>query len=252
MVKEWLLGLCAVALAGCSTSAPDGSPHTAALPETGPGSLAAPAAVAVADPCADGPAGCRQVGTADIDGDGAPDAVGVATQGELTTVRVATAAGVYGYEATHNENLVDPRGVLIGAFPISRARGADLVLHTQLGQGGMDQFVVLGWQGGGLAPVPQPPESWHSGGDNWGFQQSHGQQTWVTCSSGGSITMNHLKAPVAEGMPVPGGGILESDHWSFDNGNWSPQGSENVPKTDFNYQFDSHARTFQCDDQLRR
>ena len=239
----------AVLLAGCAGQKADTATGESE-PLTSPSAVEAPAQPAPpADPCAGAPVGCQAAGTADVDGDGVPDAVGVVTEGTLTTVRVSTATGIYDYQASSvNETTIDNRGVLIGAFPISRERGVDLVLHTDNGLGNADRFVVIGWRGGGLAAVPQPG----SDSDTWQLWESHGSQNWVTCASGGSITWSHLTAPTAEGYPVPGGGILETNHWTFTGDGWSAEGSENVPRTDFSYNFDSHTQAFQCEDRLAR
>lgn len=265
MVKPWMLGLSVLALAGCTTSTHH--EHPGAQPEMGPGSLEAPAAVSVADPCAAGPAGCEQLGTVDVDGDGVADRVGVATQwltpeqheigAVLTTVRVATATGIRQREVNGTLIFGDqsgPRDLLIGAYPISRTQGADLVLHTARGQGGPDEFVVLGWSGNDLAPVPQPAiaESYPGDPGVWQLSESHGRQHWVSCSSGGSISVTSEAAGESTGGTLPGGGIIETDHWTFTNGQWSPAGSENAASDDFSFHIDAHKDAFKCEDQLQR
>ncbi len=250
-----LIGACAAVLTACAGPSVQQTRDSWTGVESTPQASVAAQPAPPADPCADGPLGCRPAGFADIDGDGFPDAVGITTQGALTTVRVATAGGTYEYQASSpNEVAIDSRGVLIGAFGISRSRGADLVLHTEVGQGGPDRFVVIGWRDGALTAVPAPPDPGQprSDSDTWYLMESHGKQQWVTCASGGSMTFNIQSAPTAEGIPVPGGGVLESNHWTFTGSEWSPEGSKNVPRSDFSYNFDAHTQAFQCEDQLQR
>lgn len=142
----------------------------------------------------------------------------------------------------------------MGAFPISRVHGADLVLHTSIGQGGSDQFVVLGWNGNDLAPVPPPrtPEVTVRDRSIWELWESAGSREWVTCSSGGSVTLNSQHASSPTGGTLPGGGILESDHWTFVDGAWSSAGSENAANDEFTYDFNAHTDASKCEDQLQR
>jgi hypothetical protein len=260
-----MLGLCALVLAGCAMSAQDSSQHTGARPGMGPGSLAEPTAVPVADPCMQGPVGCEQVGAVDVDGDGVADRIGIAmrqqpneksTPTTWVTVRVATVTGTREREVSSSvlPGQGRPEDVLVGAFSISRSRGADLVLHTSIGQGGSDRFVVLGWSGNDLAPVPpvRDPDVYLPDRSVWELWESAGSREWVTCSSGGSITLNSQHASSATGGTLPGGGILELDHWTFVDGSWSPAGSESVANDDFPERFDSHTDAFKCEDQLQR
>jgi hypothetical protein len=257
-------GAVLMAVAGCSghmTSAP-------ATTGSGGGSTASGGAAQVADPCAGGPAGCVALGTVDVDGDGALDAVGVTVgqqpppdpnlaYGPATiTVRVATASGVHEIRVDNPDGNLpsgSPADVLTGAYPISRPVGADLVLHTAAGHGDSDKFVVIGWGGGDLVRVPRPPQSAANFPDPniWYMQESHGTQEWVTCPGNGSITLVTKSAPSAEGIPLPGGGIRQSDKWSFAAGQWTPAGSENIADNEFSYDFDASVDTFKCDDQRK-
>lgn len=252
--------VCATLLAGCGSAEKEAGLR-------GGQSVPPASAVTVADPCAAGPAGCEELGTVDVDGDGIADRVGVATQwltpdqhevGEvLTTVRVATTSGIRQREVKGTLIFGDqsgPRDLLIGAYPISRSQGADLVLHTARGQGGPDEFVVLGWSGNDLVPVPQPAiaESYPSDTGVWHLSESHGRQHWVSCSSGGSITLTSKAAGESTGGTLPGGGIIETDHWTFVDGAWSPAGSENAASDEFTYDFNAHKDAFKCEDQLQR
>jgi hypothetical protein len=132
-----------------------------------------------------------------------------------------------------------------------RKDAADLVLHTQRGGGSSEQFAVIGWQAGAPASVARPPELDANFPDAtvWYIGSSHGVHEWVTCADGAAVTMNKLSAPEAEGIPLPGGGIREENHFAFENAQWSPNGSENVADNNFSYDFDPHTQTFQCPDQ---
>jgi len=139
----------------------------------------------------------------------------------------------------------------VGAFRISRERGADLVLHTRRGSGNAEQFVVIGWQNDSPAFVVRPPELNANYGNQsiWYMSSSHGVREWVTCADGAFVTINKLSAPEAEGVPLPGGGLREEDHFAFDGSEWKPAGSSIEPDNDFDYKFDPHTQTFLCQDQ---
>jgi hypothetical protein len=253
------VALCA--LAGCA-----GSPGKVSPAPTGGGSPVGAStgqlepARPVTDPCGGAPEGCVTVARADVDGDGALDAIGLAVHGPPSdgytsppadvTVRVATAIGVQQI-TVHSRSLLptagaDPGTIFVGAFSISRPVGADLVLHTKVGGGSEDSFAVIGWGGGDLVEVP-PPQANGADPNTWNFLESHGQLHWVTCDGDGKITENDQSAPTSEGIPIPGGGILESNHWSFVNGGWAPIGSDNAAKPDFSYDFDVQRDAFQCE-----
>lgn len=141
----------------------------------------------------------------------------------------------------------------VGAYRISRTTGADLVLHTRLGQGNSEQFVVIGWRGGHPELVNAPPSGISNPAPGvWYFGSSHGIHEWVTCSDGAAVTFNRLSAPTAEGIPLPGGGIREENFFSYDGLAWLPAGSKNVADDNFSYDFSPHTETFQCQDQGRR
>lgn len=258
------LAMVGLAVAGCGTpgSSPTtdtGQSHSLSTVPTAASSESAP------DPCA-GIDGCREVATVDVDGDGALDRVGIAVAqqpppdpqvvyGEATiTVAVATSGA-------HVARIdVNSRGILpvtsagpqpyVGAYRISRKAGADVVLHTQLGQGNSEQFAVIGWQGGQPVLVDRPPSDANADVTGvWYIGSSHGVHEWVTCADGAAVTMNKLSAPTAEGIPIPGGGIREENLFVFNSDTWSPNGSKNIADNNFSYDFDPHTQTFQCEDQ---
>ncbi|MDT5101325.1 MAG: hypothetical protein QOC76_5062 [Mycobacterium sp.] len=253
-----------VLAAGCSGGG--GSNSSGSGVDGGP----APSATksAVADPCAGGPPGCATVGKADVDGDGGLDVIGVIVDRQppsspnvvngpaSVTVRVATAGGTQEMRVDSITGMLPGGGtaqdVFAGAFLISRPQGADLVLHTDLGAGNADQFAVIGWRGGGLTRIPPPPVAQGNFGDAayWVMMESHGSMAWATCDGDASITLVSQSAPTAEGIPIPGGGLRESDHWKFVNAAWTPMGSENVAD-DSNPYTDEQQPVFRCEDQRR-
>jgi hypothetical protein len=244
---------CAILLAGCGSNSVVGQGDP---PVDGPTAPAAGAPAAVADPCAGGPQGCVSLGQVDVDGDGALDRVGIATQdGPATvTIRVATGGGVKQHVLTLEQlPLSDdplPAGAFVGAFLISRAKGADLVVQTRFGRGNSDEFHVIGWYDGELVDVPHPPVVGADGDPAaWNLFGSHGHLVWVTCDGDAAITVNNHAAPTAEGIPIPGGGILQSDHWKMIDGQWSAQGSENVQAGEIHYDPGGHDVVFRCADQ---
>jgi hypothetical protein len=248
-----------IAVAGCGhTSGSTDATDAATTPRTS----------TAADPCATAGPGCRQVAVVDVDGDGAPDRVGVAVTveppepqiayGDATVhVFIASGANVSSIDV-HSPGVLpgiddnDPKPY-VGAYRISRTQGADLALHTQLGGGSSEQFVVIGWNGGRPALVPRPPQLSANYPDPaiWYIGSSHGVHEWITCGGGAAVTLIRQSAPSSEGIPLPGGGIRESNHFTFVNGEWSPNGSENKADNDFSYNFDPNTETFACDDQAR-
>jgi hypothetical protein len=252
---------------GCS----DGGGSGAGSGSSGGGGGSVPGVTqsAVADPCAGEAPGCVTVGDADVDGDGALDAIGVIVDRQppsspnvvngpaSVTVRVAVAGGTQEMRVDSTTGMLPGEGtardVFVGAFLISRPKGgADLVLHTSLGAGNADEFAVIGWGSGGLTRVPPPPVAQGNFGDaaNWVVMESHGTAAWVTCDGNASITMVTQSAPTAEGIPIPGGGLRESDHWKFANAAWTPMGSENVAD-DSNPYTSGPQPVFRCEDQRR-
>lgn len=256
--------VCVVALAasGCVNR----STPTQSITSSGNGAASAPANAA-ADPC-DGVAGCAEVATVDVDGDGAPDRVGMTISRETPPPQVvfgnATIGVLIASGATVHRIDVHSPGALpgtesqptpyVGAYRISRGNGADLVFHTQLGHGNSEQFVVVGWSAANPTLVVRPPVLNANYPDPavWYVMSSHGQHEWMTCADGAAITANKLSAPTEEGIPIPGGGIREVNHFTFDGTQWFPSGSDNIADNDFSYDFDPHTQTFQCEDQGTR
>ncbi|TSE00807.1 hypothetical protein FOS14_07325 [Skermania sp. ID1734] len=233
-----------VALTGCSNSS--SNPTTALRPTP-------------ASPCQT--SSCRIVSKADINGDGSLDLVGLAFTPDQTstpefpegtlTVRVSTPDGIQQTQVAKSSGPA-PNNYYVGAFRISRRSGADLVFHTVEGLGNAEQFVVIGWTDGHLIQIPTPPDPQPVQRDPniWYFNSSHGQHYWATCGSGAEVTLNKLRAAVEEGIPIPGGGLRESNHFAFQNGSWTPTGSENVADNTFSYtDFHPDTDTFQCDRQ---
>jgi hypothetical protein len=249
----------AVAVVGCAESATSEAPNTAHNAFGTPPAVSATAA----DPCT-GIAGCTEIARVDVDGDAALDRVGITISRETPPPQVAYGEATIGVLVASGSavNRIDVHspGVLpgsdsaptpyVGAYPISRKNGADLVFHTQLGGGSSEQFAVVGWSGGKPSLVIRPPVLNANYPDPavWHIGSSHGVHEWVTCADGAAVTMNKLSAPTAEGIPIPGGGIREEDHFAFDGGQWSPTGSENVADDNFSYDFDPHTQTFHCED----
>jgi hypothetical protein len=253
----------ALAVSGCGTgTAPPAS--TTARDADG-----IPPAVSTAwpDPCAR-IAGCTEIARVDVDGDGIPDRVGITISREAPPPQVAYGEATIGVlvasGSTVNRIDVQSPGVLpgtdsapqpyVGAYPISRRNGADLVFHTQVGGGNSEQFAVIGWSAGKPSLVIRPPVLNANYPDPavWYIGSSHGVHEWVTCGDGAAVTMNKLSAPTAEGIPLPGGGIHEENHFAFDGNQWTPTGSENIADNNFSYDFDPHTQTFQCEDRARR
>lgn len=260
------IALVAATLAGCNTRSATGS-DSGALSATSTDSTAAHVDPVAADPCS-GVDRCLEVAHVDVDGDGTLDRVGLSIYQAPPPPQVAFGEATITVLAAVGPNVqrldVSSPGVLpmapdgtpqpyIGAYRISRKSGADLVLHTNLGQGNAERFAVIGWQSGRLTPVPRPPEDASSPvSSTWFIGSSHGVHEWVTCTDGASVTMNKLSAPTAEGIPLPGGGIRQEDDFIFDSGSWSPNGSRNVDDSNFSYDFNPHTQTFQCEDQTAR
>lgn len=274
-VARVALAIGGLVLAGCS-AAPAGPPASEAAPTSTAATTSAPttsvatttaAPRPAVDPCA-GVTGCVRVASVDVDGDGARDNVGITVTRDAPPPQVAFGKATITVLVSHDGAVVttqvDSPGVLagdgglrdayVGAYKISRDSGADLVLHTQLGGGSAEQFVVVGWDGAGLAVVPAPPAGMSVTNPKvgvWLLASSHGSRDTVSCGVGAGVTVQRLSAASQEGEPIPGGGVRESNHFAFVDGQWEPTGSENVPDTTFSYDFDPNTQTFDCADQGR-
>ena len=254
--------LLAIALTGFAICACSSQAATSTYSTNG----AAPmSTITSTDPCT-GIDGCREVATVDVDGDGALDRVGVATTQQLppshnVAVGEATVTVAVAVQSTVSRIDVNSPGLLpgfdsfpqpyVGAYRISRTNGADLVLHTKMGQGAPEQFAVIGWKDRRPILVDRPPAEADDSrsASVWYIGSSHGIREWVTCSDGAAVTMNRLSAAVAEGLPVPGGGIREENLFVFEGDSWLPNGSRNIADNNFSYDYDPHTQTFQCEDQ---
>ncbi|GAC83351.1 hypothetical protein GP2_011_00780 [Gordonia paraffinivorans NBRC 108238] len=138
---------------------------------------------------------------------------------------------------------------------MSRAQGADLVLHLVPGQGNAEQFAVISWDGSELVALPQPPSADRTGAQEpgvWYLGSSHGRQDSVACRTPGEIAMVRLTAATSEGVPVPGGGRREENFFTFSGDSWQPAGSDNQADTSFSYSWNAHENAFRCDDQGTR
>lgn len=113
-------------------------------------------------------------------------------------------------------------------------------------------FPVVGWRGNDLAAVSPPPGDEFTDGDSWALGTTESSTRWVTCPSGGTITLNTQIWPISEGIPNPNGGVVKVDQLKFAGGGWSSTGSTSYPKTDVDYNFDDHTQSFQCKDQMQR
>lgn len=266
MKALWPFAFGVALITSCSAG---GSGGTAPANVSGSGvSGTGPSQPAVADACG-ATAGCVTLGHVDVDGDGVLDSVGIAVNREPPSspnvvngpasfiVRVVTASGAQETRVDSATGSLPGSGsaqdVFTGAFLISRPKGADLVLHTSYGAGNSDEFAVIGWTDGQLAPVPPPPVAKTSfpNPNSWGLMESHGKVAWVTCDGDSSITVVTQSAPTSEGIPLPGGGIRESDHWRFGNGAWTAMGSENAADDSNPYGPDGQPEVFRCQDQRR-
>lgn len=262
VMSSLVLTACAESTVGQGSPEPSSASTSAVADATASANAMATRSV---DPCA-GVAGCMAVANVDVDGDGVSDSVGIAVTREApppqvvfgkTTITVRVGhAGRVATRAIASPGALpgsgSPKDVYVGAYRISRTAGADLVLHTQLGQGSPEQFVVVGWDAAGLTAVPAPPTGTsvtNPKPDVWLFASSHGAHDTASCANGANVTVQRLSAATVEGTPVPGGGLRESNHFAFVDGQWNPTGSENVPDSSFSYSFDPHRQTFDCADQ---
>jgi hypothetical protein len=239
----------------CHSTAPGNGTQPQPPADNGTAAVASPG-----DPCAQGPPGCIQVGRADVDGDGQLDRIGVAVEkrpGENEAqhpgtifVRVANSSGVQAIQADAIQlaKTGSPTDVFVGAFLMSRARGADLVIQTR-DDFLTEMFSVIGWSNGTLISLPAPPArgSAFAGDQVWKLNQSEGFRDSVICTDGTAISMVHDIAPLNEGEPVPGGGRRESSRYTFENNEWVFKGFQNTPKDQFSYT--ASGAPFLCGDQ---
>lgn len=235
---------------------------------TGCGSFGgAGSSVPAADPCVGVPS-CTQVAVADVDGDGSPDRIGIARVQDApiasnvafgtthVTTRVAIGSTVHTFpQDVEGAAYEKPTDIYRGAFAMTRAQGADIVLHLVPGQGNAERFAVISWDGARLVAVPSPPWGPNSGPSTatgfWLIGSSHGSRDWIRCTQPGEIVRVHLTAALAEGSPVPGGGKREEDKFAFAGSAWQPAGSQNFADTSYSYTdgWTAHKDTFrECKD----
>ena len=220
--------------------------------------------VSAGDPCSAGPPGCVQIGKADVDGDGELDPIGVAVHqspGEqgiaragTVFVRVATSTGVQAIQFDGEfrlPKLGSPAEVFVGAFLMSRPRGADLVIQLQ-SDFLTEIFTIIGWTNGALTPFPAPGRyrsttltHWQS----WALTQAEGFRDTVICTDGSAIKVVHDIFPESEGVPVPGGGRRETAQYSFATNGWMLKDFQVLPRDQFSY--DLTPGEFLCGDQRR-
>ena len=207
----------------------------------------------VVDPCAGAPGTCTHVANTDVDGDGTPDQIGIA----YATGRVTTIVAINGtrHSIAHSVTGVpytDPTDIYRGAFLLSRAHGADLVLHLVDGSGNAEQFAVISWDGDRLVALPEPPRTNLTGAEHrgiWYLRSSHGGQDSVRCRQPGETALTVLTAATSEGIAVPGGGRREENYYTFVGSSWQPTGSDNIADSSFSYMWDAHTSAFDCADQ---
>jgi hypothetical protein len=260
-----VLTVVGLSVAGCGNPGSSPTDTSMGAPQSRSAPAAESSASAPVDPCT-GIAGCREVAPVDVDGDGTADRVGISiyqappppqvVYGDTTiTMSIAVGPHVQRIDVKSSGDLPvkdGSRQPYVGAYRISRKTGADLVLHTLRGQGQAEQFAVIGWQGGQPKLVNRPPRDANAQAtDVWAMGSSHGVHEWVVCADGAAVTMHKLSAPIAEGIPIPGGGIHEENAFVFDSGAWSANGSKNVADDNFSYDFDPHTQTFLCEDQAQ-
>lgn len=230
------------------------------------GSTAKTVLSGTADPCA-GVAGCDEVPASDVDGDGTLDRVGVAVPLDvkfgyptIVTVLVSTGSGVKRVEAPSNGMLPgigsgspsDHPQPYLGAFRISRNKGADIVLNTSINQGSYGKYAVIGWQNNqpALVNAPRPVANTGTSGvpSEWRLGPSEGSYQGVKCTDGASITTTVLNQAYGEQAP-PGGSLRQTDKFLFQDNDWVPNGSDSVPdNSDAWLHSDKVPTNFDCQD----
>jgi hypothetical protein len=177
----------ALALTSCSQPAPSADTPTPT-----------PTVVSVCS----GVTGCRPVATVDVDGDGAPDQVGVVAQDTTSagsiTVRVRTAAGE-SLQTTGRDVywFSDP---FLGAVPLDGRAGAEIVVGSTMGAN-FQQFRVVTYRSGRLVTLPAPPAVWSSEGmkrstSRWGVDGSYRFNVGIfraQSTDGVTVTMKTLE-----------------------------------------------------------
>ncbi|MDR2280114.1 MAG: hypothetical protein LBE07_04560, partial [Gordonia sp. (in: high G+C Gram-positive bacteria)] len=154
------------------------------------------------DPCSGASGTCRHVADADVDGDGTADPIGVSIEtteetgrADTTVIgqapveaRVAIRGKVHAVEyEVDGVFWKDPKDTYRGAYGISHATGADVVLYLAVSQGAPDVFGVARWNGSTLAALKPPTPSVRP-------QSSHPEQWWMGNVEQGRIVVN-CRAP---------------------------------------------------------
>lgn len=250
-------------IGGCSSGHDSGSPGNpipgpGATAGTAPGIVPGTGATPDVDPCVDEPS-CVRLGSADVDGDGTDDTIGIGVSGSTVTAYVGragtvTTASVVTTPVVGND--YSPEEGYIGAFRM-RGPGADIVFHAVRGGGNPEQFVVFGWDDGHLRSIPKPPSGRESAIDMshpgvWFLTSSHGTLTTARCLDGERFAMEFTQSATAQGSPVPGGGYTLLSGFRWVSGGWVPDGEERTASGDIDYpNIDVHRDSFACEDQTK-
>lgn len=198
-----------------------------------------PVGPAPRDPCAGAAGRCVQVATADVDGDGAPDPVGVA--GALTTtaegyasgglqVRVALRTGTVVWSGTakgiYDRTDGDPlTAAFRGAFELTPDPGAELFVLLVSGRGPPSQFRVLTYRDGALTSIDAPAPEDDLGDDVWAFTADATGGTSAACTGTGADTVLTTISydREADGTPTASG----RDH-TYRDGRWLAGGTRSA------------------------
>lgn len=259
----------ALLLTGCASGADDGGHGGSVAAGAGSADGAAGAETAVGvDPC-DGADDCTYVGQADVDGDGTLDQIGVVLDpaGEASTagLRVAIGGTVHTLDTEMNPNTYPTNlhlenansqspspGFYEGAFQLTRSGASDIVVHHTLGRGNVERFLVAAWNGSDLEWVPAPDPSLFgvsSDPEFWSAATSHGKRTQYACKGDGNVGVETVYAATAEGMPQPKGDTRDIALYRYADGQWTAEGTENVPDVDEGDFYTDYHPSFQCSDE---
>ena len=160
-------------LTACSIDTTD----RVATPEPPPTTSQTPA---VPDACA-GASECIHLAQADVDGDGALDAITLAGD----RIDVVTAAGAHTTTAAAPELLADEQwqrtGGFVGAFDINGTPGDEIVIADQL-LAGTGKYQVYTWQNDDLASISTPAILYSGSPVHWQLNTGEGYRSAVRCT----------------------------------------------------------------------
>lgn len=202
------------------------------------------------NPCENARGACESVAIVDVDGGGRPDDVGIELWDGRIVVRIDTGSELAMIDVEDQHIIrtdLTPSGVFVGAFPITRADAADVVVDAKFGLGGYELFAVVSWDDGPvLAPAPEGARAPTGGASEWAFPTEE-FTVLARCPEPGSIEILTSQGDSSFGDPVPGGAYTETVTSRWAEGRWASATAQRVAGETMRSGKVARTSTFECD-----